>query len=271
VIQKPLIERLSRTQAQMDAVDPALLAASFGVIYPPGSPLPNSGLTENHVEDDQPSAVPIDERKLNSKESKPAPRSLLEIAKARLRSIEPRSPERKAQVWKMLGTIVEPLRAVDEMVATLEREHFAFFEKRWEECLEQGRSLVDSLPALHKDLAAAQQYVREADQQKANAIGVLQSCVQSERKISRWASESEIADAGRKTAKAREAMQVATDRALLRMQQLGDAEAKLKTVQANLEILKTDMARLECSLKGVPFHDPATGLSVDPTAYKESW
>jgi uncharacterized protein YukE len=270
VNQKPLIERLSRTGTQTGELDPALLAASFGAIYPPGGPLPDSGLTENHVEDDQPSAIPIDERKL-SNEPKPAPRSLLEIAKARLHSLEPRTAQRKMEVWKMLGTMIEPLRAVDELVATLEREHFATFTERWEQCLGQGRELVDSLPTLQRELAAAQQAVREADQKKANAIGVLQSSVQNARKISRWATEAEISEASRKTIKAREEMQVATDKALLRMKQLAEAEGKLATVQKNLEILKTDMARVECSLKGVPFHDPETGLSVDPTAYKESW
>jgi len=270
VNQKPLIERLSRTGTQTGELDPALLAASFGAIYPPGGPLPDSGLTENHVEDDEPSAIPIDERKL-SNEPKPAPRSLLEIAKARLHSLEPRTAQRKMEVWKMLGTMIEPLRAVDELVATLEREHFAVFTERWEQCLEQGRELVDSLPALQRELAEAQQAVRLADQKKADAIGVLRSCVQSVRKISRWATEAEIADAGHKEANAREAMQVATDRALLRMRELAEAETKLKRVENNLETLKTDMARLECSLKGVPFHDPETGLSVDPTAYKENW
>lgn len=268
---KPLIERLSRTGTQTGVIEPALLAASFGAIYPPGSPLPNSGLPENHVEDDEASAVAIDELKLHNTEPKPAPRTLLQIANARLQSLEPRTPARKAEVLKMLGSMIAPLRAVDEMVATLEREHFAFFEVRWEECLQQGRELVDSLPALQRALAEAQQAVREADQQKGNAIGVLRSAVQNARKISRWATEAEIADAKRKESKAREAMQVATDRALLRMRKLGDAEAKLKTVHANLDILKKDMARLECSLKGVPFHDPETGLSVDPKSYLENW
>jgi hypothetical protein len=58
---------------------------------------------------------------------------------------------------------------------------------------------------------------------------------------------------------------------LLRMRELAEAETKLKRVENNLETLKTDMARLECSLKGTPFFDPETGLSVDPTAYKEKW
>jgi hypothetical protein len=268
---RPLIERLSRgAQLQTGEVDAAVIAASFGAIYPPGNPLPSFGVVENHVEDDQPSDIEIDERKL-SRESKPAPRTLLQIANARLQSLEPRSASRKAQVLKMLGSMTERLRAVDELVATLEREHFAFFEERWEECLQQGRELDDSIPALQRALVAAQQYSREADQQKGVAIGVLQSCVQNQRKISRWATEAEILDAGRKTIKAREQMQVATDKALLRKRQLGDAEAKLKTVQANLDILKTDMARLECSLKGVPFHDPETGLSIDPKAYLENW
>lgn len=269
---RPLIERLSRgAQSQMGEVDPAVVAASFGAIYPPGSPLPNSGLPENHVEDDEPSAIPVDERKLYNNEPKPAPRTLLQIANARLQSLEPRTAARKAEVLKMLGTITGTLRAVDQLVATLEKEHFAFFEERWAECLEQGRTLVDSLPALQRDQAAAQQYVREADGQKDAAIGALQSCVQSERKISRWATEAEIADAGRKTAKAREQMQTATDRALSRMQELAEVETKLRRVHDNLETLKKDMARLECSLKGVPFHDPETGLSVDPKAYLENW
>jgi len=171
----------------------------------------------------------------------------------------------------MMDTVSGPLESFDRFVAEMEEEHFVAVDQRWENCRIAGRKLVDSVPALEREIAQGQQLVRETGQTKGQRKGELETLYYQRQRISQWADENEIRTADKQLSDAREAMQIATQEALEAMQDLADSESKLLTTRAHLQTLQTEMSKLQHELDGQAYFDPSLGLSARPTAYKESW
>ena len=249
-------------------LDPALVAASFGVAYEPDKPLPQADVPSIHVEDEPASKVLLDNRKLPK--PKDAPPTLFDIAVARLRSLKPRTADMRQQVAAAIADC-GVLAAIDELVAALEREHFAAIEARHEELRKQGRALLETLPAIQGELNQAMMSVNQSATLKGRAVSGVREAHEECRTISKWASRKEIIAATEKLSSAKERMNEASEAALADMRAMAAVESKLATAKANLEILETEMDRLEASASGKDFHDPTTGLSVDPVLYRDSW
>jgi hypothetical protein len=266
---RPLTETLSRARSRSQSLelDPDLVARSlgFGAVVPVNEPLPETPSPLQHVEDDF--DLPIDEQA-----KRPAPKpSLQELVNARLLSIKPRTPERQQEVMELIGSLLEPLKAADELVAVLEEEHFKAFDDRWEMIRRQGRELVDSLPALEKELAEAQNYHRESQEKKSHRRTDLETYSEERKRISPWSTRLEIEAADKKLERAKAAMVAADEQEFERRKVLAVHEGKVATVRENLRLLKLELKRCEAELNGQPFFDPNYGLSTDPIAHRNEW
>jgi chromosome segregation ATPase len=264
---KPLLQQISDSNNHSLELDPAVVASNFGVAYPPNQPLPDSGLPERHVEDDQLDVV-TDQRK-PPKQKQPA--SLLTLALTRLRSLQPQSPERARQVEQAIANITAPLKAVDDLVAVLEKEHHDAIATRWDELRVQGRKISEGMDALTGEVNRCMMRVNDSEAAKVRAKTRLQAHHESASKMSRWASEEEIAAAEKLVAADRISMQEATDVALAAQKVLAEAQNKVAIAQAQILGIQREMDRCEAELKGQSYHDPELGLSKDPVFYRDSW
>jgi hypothetical protein len=252
-------------------LDPALVAASFGAsVYAPNEPLPESGLVERHVEDDVHSGLHLDERKLPSR---PTPRSLLSIARARLSSIEPKTKQRQQEIAQALVDMVGPLTALDNLVSSLEDERFEAIGERWASLQERGREVRKRLEPLQAAVYAAMRAWNAANDKKEHCKLELQTNHAAARKIrtDRFASQAAIDKAEELVAKDRVAKQEADDEKLQAERNLATAQNALALGRAELEGITIAMDRCAAEIAGKPFHDPETGLSVDPKQYQDAW
>lgn len=261
-----LSERLGESNPHSGALDPDLLARNFGVVATVGEPPPEAESPLIHAEDDD-SYIKFDQRA-----AKPEPpRSLESLAVERLRSLKPRTPERRAQVMKVIGASTAVLKAIDLLVEEMEQERFAAIDARWEEIRKQGRILLDSMPKLQKELAVCMNRVNASASAKSDRRADLETWFEERKHLSRFATEAEIRAANLKVAQAKDAARNAADDALTDQQELAAAEAALATCKANLQTHQTELSRLEAELTGQNYFDPETGLSSSPVYYRNRW
>jgi len=249
-------------------LDPRVVADSFGQILHPNQPLPESPVFQGHAELDEPDGLRIDA----SKPVRPSPKSLQEIVTSRLFSIVPMTEERKREIIALISSVTPALQKCDEMVATLEREFADGADDRWEKLRQQGRKILDeTLPSIQAELAGAMADVNTAEAKKAELKSKTQSLYFARQKMSRFSSTAELDRADERLLKARTELQAATDEALEAQRALAAAEGKMESARADLQNTKTQMQVVEALLKGQPFFDPTTGLSVDPQSYRDLW
>ena len=261
---RSIMQRMDGNRRSGLELDPNVVARSFGAVATVGEPLPETDVPLVHAEDDG-------EIQLDQRAAKPAlPTSLAEIAMARLQSLRPRTPERKQQIAETISAMAEPLQAIDDLVAEMEAERFAAIDKRWEEIRKQGRKLLDSIPALQRELAACMNRVNASASAKSNRRADLEAYFNERKKLSRFATEAEIRAANLKVAQAKEAARAAADDALADQQALATAEAALATGRANLQTHQTELSRLESELRGEAYFDPTLGLSMTPGFYRDT-
>jgi len=271
-----LTQRLARQLGERDdglnmQIDPEAFIRNFGgQVLPPNAPLPDSGRPERHVELDIPSSLRLDDHPFVRPRNL---RSLVNIATARLASIPPRTKERAKQVEKMHLETREVLEAIDDLVGVLEEEHFQAIAERWENLQKRGRELRESFLSLQGNVNAAMMVVNEAESRKAHCKTQLQSHHYAAGKLGmdRFRTEKEIADSEALVASDRVAMEQASEQALKAQQALGEAQNTLKLAHAELEGITIAMDRAVCELNGQAYHDPQTGLSVDPRTYQDEW
>jgi len=252
-------------------IDPETIIRSFGgQVLPPNAPLPDSGKPENHVEFDTESPLRIDYHPLVRPRNL---RSIADIVAARLGSIPPKTKQRAAQVEKMHLETREVLEAIDDLVSVLEQEHLQAIAVRWETLQARGRELRESFPSLQEKINNMMMVVNEAESRKAHCKTQLQSHHYAAGKLSmdRFRSEEEIAAADALVASDRAAMDEASKQALAAQQELGQAENVLRLAQAELRGVVLGMDKCVAELNGQAYHDPATGLSIDPRTYQDSW
>jgi len=250
---------------QSGEIDPAILN-SFGSVVEVAKPLPETEVPLVHAEDDD-QLIQLDVRA-----TRPAtPPSLVSIAMRRLQSLKPANPEQQAQVMEMISLITAPLRDVDAFVATLEEEHFKAIDARWESFRQQGRELADSLPALQEEFAECLRDVNASAESKGQRIADLRARIEERRKIGDFASAKEVAAADQRVEKAREAMALATQKALDDMRAMAVVEGRIETTQEKVKIAKTELHRLQAELRGERYFDPETGLSVEPLSHRANW
>jgi hypothetical protein len=263
---KPLIERLSRgAQSQTGEVDPAVVAASFGAVYPPASPLPETPIPQRHASDD--GVIRLDER---APKPKPKP-TLVSLAMTRLQSLTPLSAEKKKQVETAIAEIFAPLTAIDALVKELEEERWIAISTRWESIREQGRELLDSLPELQRKLAVARGYCNQSGEAKGRAKNDVENFFEQRRHMSRFATDGEVRAADRKLEQGKDAMRRAEQKALDDLRAMAKVESKIASVKANLEAYQIELQRLETELRNEQYFDPETGLCRNPTYYRDNW
>jgi len=271
-----LTQKLARQLGERDdglnmQIDPETFIRNFGgQVLPAGEPLPDSGKPERHVELDIPSSLRLDDHPFVRPRNL---RTLVSIATARLASLPPTTKQRAQQVAKMHLDTRETLEAIDSLVALLEEEHFAATIERWENLQKRGRELRESFLSLQGNVNAAMMVVNEAEARKAHCKTQLQSHHYAAGKLSmdRFRTEKEIADSEALVASDRAAMDEASKQALAAQQALGEAQNTLKLAHAELEGITIAMDRCVCELNGKSYHDPTTGLSIDPRTYQDEW
>jgi len=266
-----LTARLARQMGESGMapqLNPRVVAESFGQVLYPNRPLPESATFRTHAELDEVDGLRVDA----SKPIRPTPKSLVETVLARLFSITPMSEERKQEVRRLSSSAIAILEQCDELVATLEREFADGGDERWEALRQQGRKILDeTLPSIQAELAGAMADVNGAEQKKAELKSKTQSLYFARQKMSRFASSAELDKADERLLKSRTELQAATDEALEAQRALAAAESKMENAKATLASIKTQMQVVEALLKGQPFFDPTTGLSVDPKSYRDLW
>jgi len=253
------------------AIDPETFVRNFGgQVLRPNSPLPDSGKPENHAEFDVASPLRIDHHPFVRPRNL---RTLVSIATARLGSIPPRTKERADQVARMHLETRETLEAIDNLVGVLEEEHFQAIVERWEKLQARGRELRESFLSLQEKINNAMMAVNAAEEHKSHCKVQLQSHHYAAGKLGmdRFRTEKEIAAADGLVASDRVAMEQASEQALKAQQALGEAENVLRLAQAELQGIVIAMDRAVCELNGTSYHDPQTGLSVDPRNYQDNW
>ena len=269
---KPLTENLARSRgmASQDsnlALEPEILARSFGAVSPVNEPLPETGSPLVHAEDDF--DLPIDARAAKRAAERPPTPSLLSIINARLLSIKPQSARRQKEISQWLGLVLEAIPPLDILFATMEAEHFAAIESRWETIRAAGRELADSLPDLESKVGAAQNFANQSQERKGHRKGDLEQVFEERRRISKWATAAEIKAADERLSRARNAMTAATDKALADQQILAAAESKLANAREGLRLHSLELKRLAAEIRGEPYFDPSTGLSTDPRTFQD--
>jgi hypothetical protein len=262
---KSLIEKLSEAhdrRSQSLELDPDLVARSmgFGSVVEIAEPLPESPFPTGHAEDD---TGPLPDQRARLRRP-PVP--VLLLANARLTSITPKSAELKERVLAMLGEIQIPLQQLDALVELLETEHFEAIDARWEEIRQAGRTLHDSLPELEQGWGEWQNFSNNADQEKQQRRHDLEHKFEERKHLSTWATTAEIKAADQAVSKAQNAAKLAGEKAFEYRKSLAAAESKLISARETLRLMRLEMQRLDSELAGTPYHDPETGLSIDPMA-----
>jgi hypothetical protein len=268
-IQKPLIQQLADRHTSSLELDPAAVAASFGIVFPVNEPLPTTPFPIPHAEDDRRSEVLLD----TLSPPRPAPAApILEIVMRRLRSLTPRTEERKEHVANAIAALTVPLQALDQLIEEIEEDHFTAISTRWERCRKRGRELIDEIiPKLGKEVYQWQQASQKSYEAKRHRAADAEEYSVQRRKISDWASQREILDADKRLRDAAAASVEAAALALEDMRSLAVVESALANAQATLATLKTELHRLQAELKGTPYFDPELGLSRDPMAHRAQW
>jgi hypothetical protein len=267
---KSLIEKLSEQhehRLQSLELDPDLVARSlgFGSVSPVAEPLPETDIPQVHAEDDF--DLPVDAR---AKRLPPKP-SILTLATIRLQSVKCQSPEREAQVLEMLGSVLPSLQALDELVLILEEEHFQAIDKKWEVIRKQGRELHDSIPQLEAEWGQALNYSNISQEKKQKTKQLAEQKFEQHKKLSTWATKTEIKLADHALLEAQLAAREAGEQAFTDKQTLAVAESALVSARENLRLFRNEMRRLEAELRGEPYFDPTLGLSKDPKQYRDKW
>ena len=261
---KPLIERLAEAHGRRLHTGEIDLS-TFGGVVPVAEPLPETGIPLVHVEEDF--DLPVDGR---AKRQTPKP-SISDSVYARLGSLRPQTPEREQELREIQATILPTIQALDEFVNLLESEHFAAFDKRWEEVRKRGREIYDSLPELEAEWGTALNFANLAGEEKQKRRVDLEQKWDEHKRICSWATKPEIAAAEQKLWRAQNAARVAGEEAFERKKELAAAESKLVSARENLRALRQEMTRLDAELRGEPYFDPSLGLSTDPMGHRNKW
>jgi chromosome segregation ATPase len=255
--------------AMTPTLDPALVAKSFGKAYEIG-PLPESPVPIRHVEDEEQehSGLLLDKLKKIAPKEEPIP--LVVLATRRLNSIKPRTREMAQMVAQTIADIQEPLARVDELVGILAMERVEAIETRLEELRDRGRKLRrhvlhDLQGAVHTQVQA----VNVAEQEKGSAQLQLDSCITRLRqlRLDRFSTNDQLIAADEKVKSAVRKLNKAKEVRLEAEKQKAEADNALAIGQAERVAIEIAMDQCSAELAGLAYHDPNTGLSVDPLAH----
>jgi chromosome segregation ATPase len=241
---------------------------NLGVAYPIAEPLPESATPIEHAENEQESRLIIDD--INPPKERPALRSLVEIVGARLQSIKPKSKQRARQVAQMIADLQEPLESADEMYATLEAERVEDLQKTWDELQNQGRELKRRINnELQAAVNSSMMVWNAAEEKRGRAKARLQQAFESRRavKLDRYSTQEQNKAAEAKYASALQAFEASKSEHVDAERAMAQAENEKTIAQSRLSNVEIAMDRVVAEIQGVKFHDPQTGLSVDPTSY----
>ncbi|MGB8801872.1 MAG: hypothetical protein WCC97_14400 [Candidatus Acidiferrales bacterium] len=250
-------------------LNPQTVARNFGVAYEVAESLPESEGAIRHAEDERESGLLLDTKKTPA--TKPALQPLLAIAIGRLRTINPRTPERAHLVAQLIADSQETLAAIDEMVATLDRERVEALETRLEELRTLGRAQRKHLDTLQSNVYTAMLVWNGAEEQKVKADSRLQIAIEHRRalRLDRFSSDEQLGAADEKVTSAVRKLNAAKDVHLRAERQKAEAENALALGQSELRAIGIAMDRCLAELKGQIYHDPETGLSVEPIAVRQ--
>ena len=251
------------------AQEAELIARSFGAAFPVAEPLPESEREIRHVEADIESALIIDG--IKTPQEKPRPQSLLTIVTSRLQSIKPRTQVRADEVRETLAALQEPLAAADELVTVLQMEHFEALEERMQRLQERGRAVRDRLEdELRNAVNKAMMAKNESETAKVRCKARLESHQDERRAIrrDRFATAEQRDDADRNVENGARALMAAKEMDLRREQELAAAQNAVRLAQSELRGCEIGLDQCQAEIQGTQYHDPETGLSVQP---QESW
>jgi hypothetical protein len=253
-------------------LNPATVAKSFGKAYAPEESLPESPVPIRHVEDEEEfSGLLLDKLKPMTPKAEPTP--LVVLATRRLNSIKPRTKEMAKLVAQSIADVQEPLARVDEIFGILAMERVEAIETRLEELRDRGRKLRKHvLHDLQGAVHTALQAVNAAEQEKGSAQLKLDSCITRLRqlRLDRYSTNEQLVAADERLKSAVRALNKAKDVRLQAERQKAEADNALAIGQAERVAIEIAMDQCTTELAGLPYHDPATGLSVDPLAHLQA-
>jgi len=248
------------------------LQDGIGASYAPGQSLPESPITIRHVEEDPviDSGLQFDQRKNEQGIGHAQPQSIFAIASARLQSIKARTPARAKEVAQLITDSQQCLIALDEMFHVLQAERIEFLDKRLEElrgkARTQRRFIIKELqPAVYASL----NIINDAERDKMRAELEVSSCqiARRNRRLDRYSTDEQLIAADEAVEAAARVFTAAREKRLEAEKQKAEADNALALGQSLFVALENAMDQCSAELNGVNYHDPATGLSVDPQAH----
>jgi uncharacterized protein YoxC len=250
-------------------LNPATVAKSFGVAYEVDESLPESPAPIRHVEDEpQESGLLLDKLKPLTPKSEPVP--LIVIATRRLNSIKPRTKEMAQQVAQMIADIQAPLLAVDELVGILAMERVQAIEESLEQLRTRGRNLRSRVNnELQAAVYTAMSVVNAAEEAKVKAQTKLEGHISRLRqlRLDRYSTNEQLFTADERVKSSVRELNAAKEIRLQAEKRKAEADNALAIAQAERVGIEIAMDQCVAELQGQPYHDPATGLSVDPLSH----
>jgi hypothetical protein len=195
---------------------------------------------------------------------------LLTIALTRLTSVKSLSPKHAKKIDRAIASVAG-LKAIDELIQTVEQERIKNLADQWEMRRKQGRKILESMDQLIGAVNQSMMVHNESEAEKVRCKTQLQADHLAASRLSKWATQEEIRGAEELVAEDRTAKQAADERWLATLRALTEAQNAVAIARGQVAGIEQEMSRLEAELTGQRYHDPATGLSTDPVAYRTGW
>lgn len=268
MIQRPLIERLSRTGMQTGELDPSTVAASFGfgAVSQPATPVPDNPPPARRVANTSEISL------IDTRAKKPEPKeSLFSIVMKRLESLTPLSKEHEALVTQMKAKVIPQLTAIDKFISEIEEARYIAISTRWESIRVAGRKLIDALPELQRELAEARGYCNQSESAKIRTQTAAEQLFHERSAMSKspWVSTAEFKTADAKLERAKVEAVRAKQKWMGDLGAMAKVESKIANVNATLESYQTELHLLSLELNGEATFDKELGLSSEVKFYTE--
>ena len=192
------------------------------------------------------------------------------IAYGRLQSIKPTTRERAQQVAQLIADLQEPLEAVDKMVEILQGERVEAIEQHAEQLKDRGRELRTKIESqLQATLYTAINALNKTMNEKQRCEERLRVSQDERRAVKkdRFATDKQKTTADENIKKAASALVIAQQQEWKCQEARNDAENVIRMAQAELSNIEKAIDQCAAEISGIQYHDPATGLAVDPTSY----
>jgi hypothetical protein len=183
---------------------------------------------------------------------------------ARLGALNPQDAATKKRVQKAIVAAMSLLDEVREIETALDAERMSTLRTAHKDVRAEGRKLLKQIEGLERQAAMVRFEFNEANKAKSIAGLYLRQARDSRKKLSRWASDEELAEADSAIVEATEVLHKATLDVGAQLTSNNGLEFQIAELRNQLAKLSIDELRLRGELSGKPYQDPELGLTTAP-------